>query len=174
MTSVARVPVAAVVAALAFPAAAGPDPAPVPSAARPDLTITEVSVGAVSGIGRAVSVTVRNAGTGPATLFKMGALQLGPKRLPLLFEVCALTFRPPGGTTPCQAVWEVGTLDAGASRTYSGFVTFPVETPTKSDQSVEFMADSCFAEADAGLPAWCRVNESNEANNTSIAEVGVP
>ena len=145
-----------------------------PSKGRPDLTITGVSVGAASGISRAVRVTVRNGGTGPAVHFRMDAYQLAPKRWPLLFTSCALTTYPPTGTAPCPDVWEPDTLAAGASRTYSGFVTFPAGRVSGSHERVEFMADGCFAATDPGLPASCRVLESNEANNTSGAEVGVP
>lgn len=146
-----------------------------PPAGRPDLTITGVSVGDVSGISRAVRVTVRNGGTGPAVNFKVMAFQLAPRRWPLLFTTCALTVHPPGGVSPCAAVWEAGTLAGGASRTYAGFVTFPAGTAAKPPQRVEFMADGCFPPIEAGtaLPA-CRVPESDETNNTSVAEVGVP
>jgi hypothetical protein len=140
----------------------------------PDLTITGVSVGAVSGISRAVRITVKNVGTGPATHFRMDAYELSPKRWPLLFTVCALTAYPPGGSAPCAAVWEPATLAAGATRTYSGFVTFPAGRVSGSRERVEFMADGCFAATEPGLPASCRVLESNEANNTSVTDVGVP
>ena len=141
---------------------------------QPDLTITDVSVGAVTGISRAVRLTVRNVGTGPASHFTMGAFQLAPRRWPLLFTACALTVDPRGGSAPCGGVWEAGTLAAGASRTYAGFVTFPTGRTSKSVERVEFMADECFPPLSPAMPASCRVLESNEANNTSVVEVGVP
>ncbi|MEO8054538.1 MAG: hypothetical protein ABI768_05265 [Acidobacteriota bacterium] len=144
-----------------------------PPAGVPDLTITGVSVGAVSGVSRAVQVTVKNAGTGPAVHFRMDAFQTVPRRWPLVFTVCALTVIP-AGTAPCPSVWEPASLAPGASRTYSGFVTFPAGRVSGSRERVEFMADGCFAATDPALPASCRVLESNEANNTSSAEVGVP
>lgn len=144
-----------------------------PPAGKPDLTITGVSVGAVSGVSRAVQVTVKNIGTAPAVHFRMDAFQTVPRRWPLVFTVCALTVIP-AGTAPCASVWEPVSLAAGASRTYSGFVTFPAGRVSGSRERVEFMADGCFAATDPGLPASCRVLESNEANNTSDAEVGVP
>jgi hypothetical protein len=136
----------------------------------PDLTITDVSVGVVSGVSRQVKVTVRNAGTGPATNFRIDAYQLAPKRWPLLFSVCAhLNYQD-----ACSSVWETGTLAANASRTYSGWVTFPLDHPRGSSERVEFMADGCFAVFDPGLPASCRVAESNESNNTWTATLVVP
>lgn len=142
-------------------------------AGKPDLTITGVSVGAVSGVSRAVQVTVKNIGTAPTVRFRMDAFQTVPRRWPLVFTACALTVIP-AGTAPCPSVWEPVSLAAGASRTYSGFVTFPAGRVSGSRERVEFMADGCFAATDPGLPASCRVLESNEANNTSSAEVGVP
>jgi hypothetical protein len=150
------------------------DAAPGGKGGRPDLTITSVSVGGVTGISRAVQITVHNGGTAPATHFKVGAFRTAPSRWPLLFLTCSLTALPTGGGPSCPEVWEGATLAAGASRTYSGFVTFPAGTPSGSSESVEFMADSCFPPIEPGMAASCRVLESNEANNTSLAAVGVP
>ncbi len=138
----------------------------------PDLTITGVSVGGVSGVSRAVQVTVRNAGAGPATNFRMDAYQLAPKRWQLLFTVCPQTTR--GGSASCPSVWESGTLAAGASRTYAGWVTFPADHRPGSSERVEFMADGCFPALEPSLPAACRVAESNETNNTSAVPFVVP
>jgi hypothetical protein len=139
----------------------------------PDLTITGVSVGGVSGVSRAVQVTVKNAGAAPATNFRMDAYQLAPKRWQLLFTVCAQTSHA-GASASCPSVWESGTLAAGASRTYAGWVTFPADHRPGSSERVEFMADGCFPALEPALPAGCRVAESNEANNTETAALGVP
>ena len=141
-------------------------------AGLPDLTITGVSVGGVTGVSRAVKITVRNGGTAPATNFRVDAYQLSPRRWQLLFTTCAQTVR--GGSASCGSVWETGTLAAGASRTYAGWVTFPADHKPKSTEKVEFMADGCFPALEPALPAGCRVTESNEANNTAIEPLGVP
>lgn len=138
----------------------------------PDLTIAGVSVGGVTGVSRSVKVIVKNGGTGPATNFRMDAYQLSPKRWQLLFTVCAQTSR--GGSASCPSVWESGTLAAGASRTYAGWVTFPADHRPGSSERVEFMADGCFPALEPALPASCRVVESNEANNTAVDALGVP
>lgn len=151
----------------------GVRPGTLPAGARlPDLTITAVSVGGASGVSRSATLTVKNQGTGPATNFRMDAFQLAPKRWPLLFTVCPQTSR--GGSASCASVWETGTLAAGATRTYTGWVTFPADHHPGSTEKVEFMADGCFPALEPALPAACRVAESNEANNASGAAVGVP
>jgi hypothetical protein len=119
-----------------------------------------------------VKLTVKNAGAGPATNFRMDAYQLAPRRWQLLFTVCAQTSR--GGSASCPSVWESGTLAAGASRTYAGWVTVPADHKPGSTEKVEFMADGCFPALEPALPAACRVVESSEANNTAVAALGVP
>jgi hypothetical protein len=150
-----------------------PGAAPPGAGALPDLTITGVTVGAVSGVSRAAQVTVRNVGSAPASNFRVDAFQLQPKRWPLLFTVCAQTSHA-GGSASCASVWETGTLAAGASKTYSGYVTFPADHRAGTGERVEFMADGCFPALEPALPAGCRVAESNEGNNTASATVGVP
>jgi hypothetical protein len=142
-------------------------------AGLPDLTIVSVSVGGVSGVSRQASVTVRNVGSGPATNFRVDALQTSPKLWPLLFTVCPQASHA-GGSASCPSVWETGTLAAGASKTYTGWVTFPADHKPKTTEKVEFMADGCFPALEPALPAGCRVAESNEGNNTANATVGVP
>lgn len=150
---------------------AGPPIAPV-AKGLPDLIVTGVSVGGVTGLSRSVKLTVKNAGAGPATNFRMDAYQLAPRRWQLLFTVCAQTSR--GGSASCPSVWEAGTLAAGASRTYAGWVTFPADHKPGSSEKVEFMADGCFPALEPALPAACRVVETNEANNTAVEALGVP
>ena len=139
-------------------------------AGLPDLTITGVSVGGVTGISRAVKVTVRNGGTGPATNF--GGRVTVSEAVAVALSTCEQTVR--GGSASCGSVWETATLAAGASRTYAGWVTFPADHKPKSTEKVEFMADGCFPALEPALPAGCRVAESNEANNTAIEALGVP
>ncbi|MCM3875615.1 MAG: hypothetical protein NEA02_04275 [Thermoanaerobaculia bacterium] len=150
---------------------AGPPSAPV-AIGLPDLIVTGVSAGGVTGLSRSVKLTVKNAGAGPATNFRMDAYQLAPRRWQLLFTVCAQTSR--GGSASCPGVWEAGTLAAGASRTYAGWVTFPADHKQGSTEKVEFMADGCFPALEPALPASCRVVETNEANNTAVDALGVP
>jgi hypothetical protein len=139
----------------------------------PDLRIRRVAVGGVRGVSRAVALTVWNAGGAPATNFRMDAFQLVPRRWPLLFTVCPQTSHA-GGSATCASVWEAGTLAAGASRTYKGWVTFPADHKPGEVEKVEFMADGCFPPLEPALPAGCRVAESNEANNSDTAPVAVP
>ena len=147
-------------------------PGTLPGSLRPDLTVVSVSVGGVSGVSRQASVTVRNVGSAAASNFRMDAYQLVPKRWQLLFTVCPQTTR--GGSASCASVWEAGTLAAGATKTYAGWVTFPADHKPGSTEKVEFMADGCFPALEPALPASCRVAESNEANNTAGRAVGVP
>lgn len=141
-------------------------------AGLPDLTIAGVSVDGVSGVSRAVKIMVKNAGSGPATNFRMDAYQLSPRRWQLLFTACPQTTR--GGSASCPGVWEPGTLAGHTTRTYSGYVTFPADHKPGTTEKIEFMADGCFPALEPSLPASCRVAESNEANNTWAGTVVVP
>jgi hypothetical protein len=147
------------------------------TAAAPNLTIDSLRVGAVSGSSRAVTITVKNAGTAPAGVFRVDAFRLRPDRSPLLLTNCALPVGFAGGSAPCPSPFTVDPLAPGATVTFNAFVTFPADPvahPRGSKATVEFMADGCSPRLEPGLPAACRVAESNEADNTRRAMVGVP
>lgn len=139
-------------------------------AAKPNLVIRGVVVGAVSGLSRRVRITVQNTGAAASGDFRVDAYQLAPERWQLSLTECALSVR--GGSAPCGSLW--GSLAPGASRTFTGYVTFPAGRAPGRREIVEFMADGCFARLEPGLPAYCRVDETSEADNTRRAAIAAP
>ncbi len=142
----------------------------------PDLRTQSVSIGAVSGASLSATVTVRNAGTAPADPFRFDVYQTAPQRWPLSVTLCALTRdqQAAGGSAPCGSPFTVDPLPPRESVTWEVFITWPVDRASGSRETVEFMADGCFATLEPDLPAYCRVNERNETNNIRTRIVTVP
>lgn len=138
--------------------------------AKANLVIRRITIGAVSGLSRRVSITMQNTGSLAANDFRVDAYQLAPERWQLLLTTCPQTTR--GGSASCAAVW--GSLAPGATTTFEGYLTFPADRPSGRRETVEFMADGCFARLEPSLPAYCRIDESNEADNTRRASVAAP
>lgn len=139
--------------------------------AKPNLVVTSVTVGPISGLSRRVNITVANTGTGPALNFRVDAFSVTPERWLLLLTTCAQTTR--GGSASCPALW-VERLDPGASRTLEGWVTFPADRASGSRQAVDFMADGFFPRLEPSLPAYGRADESNERDNQRRATLIAP
>jgi hypothetical protein len=58
-------------------------------------------------------------------------------------------------------------------RRHTAYVTWPADHASGTSERIEFMADGCFATLEPWLPAYCRVDESNERNNTRSRTVTV-
>ncbi len=140
-------------------------------APKPNLVVSAVTVGPVSGLSRRVNITVRNTGAAPALNFRVDAYSVTPERWMLTLTTCAQTTR--GGSASCPALW-IERLEPGASRTLEGWVTFPADRPSGSRQAVDFMADGFFPRLEPGLPAYGRVDESNERDNQRRASLIAP
>lgn len=139
-------------------------------AAKPNLVIRSITLGAVTGVSRAVRISVQNVGAAPAGSFRVDAYALAPTRSLLLVTNCALTVR--GGSAPCASPF--GELAPGASQTFDAYITFPADRPSGRREVVEFMVDGCFPPLEPSLPAYCRVDESNEADNKRRVRVVAP
>jgi hypothetical protein len=132
---------------------------------KPDLVIIDFNfIDTISGdtsgeSGHPVRVVVKNQGNAVANVFKVAAeytLSDGQK-LPLAFTV-------PGQ----QDIWypySSGILRPGNTVTFDGKLVFHEALLPGNRLFVAVTADSCVG--DEMMPAYCRVDESNEKNNTS-------
>jgi hypothetical protein len=143
----------------------------------PDLLVESIQLGARPTFGGApglaqqperllvpVRVTVRNAGTRPAPVFKLSASftrMIGPIRR----ETDGAPFVAPGQRDP-DFVFTTSPLAAGATVSISGVIVLPLSMAGQS-VALEVMADSCASEQ--AQPPYCRVQEGNEDNNVSEA-----
>jgi hypothetical protein len=143
----------------------------------PDLLVESIQLGARPTFGGApglaqqperllvpVRVTVRNAGTRPAPVFKLSASftrMVGPIRR----ETDGAPFVAPGQRDP-DFVFTTSPLAAGATVSISGVIVLPLSMAGQS-VALEVMADSCASEQ--AQPPYCRVQEGNEDNNVSEA-----
>jgi len=139
-------------------------------AAKANILIRGYTIGAVSGVSRRVRVTLENTGRAAATNFRLDAFALAPRRWPLVVTDCALTTR--AGPVACGAIWV--TLAPGERRTVDAWIMFPVDVASGSRQTIELYADGCHPPLDPGLPAFCRVDESNEADNARRIAIVAP
>ncbi len=130
---------------------------------KPDLVVTafEVTGEPVIDIeNRAmvpVHVVVKNQGNADAVVFKVSAGYAGSR------DTHVAAFTVPKRSHPWYPyTWD--SLEAGAELVLDGVVTFD---PSLHDATVSLfaIADSCSGED--FMPAYCRVEESNEANNES-------
>jgi len=131
----------------------------IPPIRVPDLRVTLATTGRATVVGDHVEVPVRvvvkNWGTGEAPKFKV-EVENASTGGPYWFTV-------PGQTDRYYA-WTNAPLAAGDSVTFAGKVTFG-PTDRHKTVSIRAVADSC-SEEDL-MPRHCRVQESNEGNNTS-------
>ncbi len=143
---------------------------------QPDLVIQQVRVTGPEQASLGVSITVRNVGRAPADPFRTDVFMTTPRRWPLLFTLCPLTRaqQAAGGSAPCGSPFTVDPLPPGQSVSYDAYITWPVDHASGARETVEFMADGCFAALEPSLPAYCRVDERNEANNTRSQTATVP
>jgi hypothetical protein len=129
---------------------------------KPDLvaklTVTgNPTVNAKGSVEVPIRVSIRNQGRTSAGIFKTAVEYKGPKG----GDVVAFTV--PGQSSIWYPMTN-GPLAAGATVTFSGKVTFiPSVRGVKVD--LRATADSC--SGDEFKPDYCRVDESNEGNNSS-------
>lgn len=126
-----------------------------------------------------ISIRVKNVGEAPAAIFPVMAFTRWPRR-PVMLTACPLTEaqRIAGSTPACGGLWTRQPLPADGAIEWIGYLTFgfggsnmpttPVgpQRPSAERETVDFMADGCFAPTDIEpLPRWCRVDEIDEINN---------
>ncbi len=146
---------------------------------RPDLIIEQVKALGHELASAKVSVRVKNVGEAPAAEFPVMAFLRWPRR-PVLLTACPLTEaqRVAGSPPACGGLWSRQVLPPGGAVEWIGYLTFgfggsnvtvtPVgpSNPQVTRETVDFMADGCFAPTDQEpLPRWCRVDEIDEINN---------
>lgn len=157
-------------------AGSGPAAAQGGPAAKPDLHIQVLRVVGTVEASVQVEISVRNSGRAAAAPFRTDAFMTTPARHPLLFTLCPLTRaqQAAGGSAPCGSPFTADPLPPSETATYTAYVTWPVDHASGAREAVEFMADGCFAALEPSLPAYCRVDESNEGNNTRSRTLTVP
>jgi hypothetical protein len=126
----------------------------------PDLIVSNFeATGPATPVGENIEmpakVTVRNQGNAAAGIFKVSAEYTDAQG----------TFATP--FTVGQEIWYPTTtanLAAGEEITFEGKIVFTVAD--NEEVTITVIADSC--SGDEFMPEYCRVKESNEANNTSV------
>lgn len=146
---------------------------------RADLIIEHVKTLGDELASAKVSIRVKNVGEAEADIFPVMAFTRWPRR-PVMLTACPLTEaqRVAGSAPACGGLWTRASLPPGGAVEWIGYLTFgfggsnmpvtPVgpQKPPVERETVDFMADGCFAPADPEpLPHWCRVDEIDEINN---------
>lgn len=123
-----------------------------------------------------LDAVIRNVGTATAGIFRVDAFQRSPERWPVLLTSCPLTpaQRAAGGSAPCPAIFSPAPLAPGDSWAVKMWVTMPTDRPSGAAETLDFMVDGCHAPLEPAMPAWCRIDEANEANNQVAATISVP
>lgn len=154
---------------------------------RADLIVEQVKTLGQELASAKVSIRVKNVGEAEADLFPVMAFTRWPRR-PVMLTACPLTEaqRVAGSPPACGGLWTRAKLPPGGAVEWIGYLTFgfggsnmpvtPVgpQKPEVVKETVDFMADGCFAPADQQpLPRWCRVDEIDEINNFAAKEIRV-
>lgn len=137
------------------------------SGCMPDLVVTTLqttgppTVNAETRVEVPIRVVVKNQGNAAANIFKVAIeYTAGPIR--------ARQTRPVRFTVPGQSEWwcplTTGSLAAGSSVTFPGKVTFQSDV---HGETVSLKATADSRSGDEFVPAYGRVQESNEGNNES-------
>jgi hypothetical protein len=133
---------------------------------KPNLVIRSLTLGAVSGVSQAVRIVIQNIGRAPAGAFNVEAFDAPAHRNVLLLGPCRYTAADRArGYGACPATYVPG-LAIGESRTLDVWFTLPGVPVRGSRHSVDITVDGCSRALSPGLPAYCRVDESVEADNT--------
>ena len=151
---------------------------------RADIVIDSVTTTEVEKDSQGVTVRIRNVGRSAiSSQFPLMALSRETAE-PMYFTTCALATadRAAGGALPCGGVWTNGTIEPGQYVELTGYVTAPLtleagmttnvigNPPARRRIVVDIIADGCRAPGETpALPSWCRVDETNELNNTGSA-----
>jgi hypothetical protein len=137
----------------------------IPLIGRPDLVVPEIRTTGVPRVlsdGRTevpVRVIVRNQGTAPAGIFKSSVEYTSPANADPFTVAFSVT-----GQADIWYPWTSAPLGPGEQQTFNGTLTLH-KSARGQTVSVHATADSC--SGDEFMPDWCRVLESNEANNES-------
>ncbi len=140
---------------------------PTPTPGPPDLVVTSLkttgspSVNANDSVEVPIAVVVRNQGGTPAGIFKVAIEYTGGAISPSSTFVVRFTVLGQSGSF---YPFTTAALAADADRVFEGTITFnPAERGVTV--SITATADSCAG--DEFVPEYCRVEESDEGNNTS-------
>ncbi|MFN0025094.1 MAG: hypothetical protein ACKVS5_14480 [Parvularculaceae bacterium] len=154
---------------------------------RADLIVEQVKTLGHELASAKVSIRVKNVGEANAGLFPVMAFTRWPRR-PVLLTACPLTEaqRVSGSTPACGGLWTRQQLPPGGAVEWIGYLTFsfggsnmpttPVgpQTPRVERETIDFMADGCFAPTEQEpLARWCRIDEIDEINNFAAKEIRV-
>ncbi|MEN8182477.1 MAG: CARDB domain-containing protein [Myxococcota bacterium] len=130
---------------------------------QPDLVVTTIEsdgtpiVNADNSAEVPIQVVVRNQGSAAADVFKTAVDYTGSQ------GTFVVAFTVPGQTD----IWyphTSGSLAAGAEESFAGILTFHPSVHGET-LGLHAVADSC--SGDEFMPDYCRVQESDEANNRS-------
>lgn len=148
-------------------------------AVRADLVIEKITPLDYVEASRKVKIKIRNAGTQPASDFKIKAFRRSPRQ-PLLLTECPITEGQLNSGSPasCGDLTRLTAIAPGESVELTGYFAYVVadgaeflRQPVKSDYSkpavsrtIDFMVDGCFPPKD-GSPVYCRIKEIDEINN---------
>jgi hypothetical protein len=131
---------------------------------KPDLVVSSLQVTGPPVLNAGayelpIRVVVNNQGSSAAGVFKVSVEYTGPG------GTFAVSFTVPGQPNIWYPYTTVG-LAAGNSVTFDGKLTFHPSVNSVT-VTIKAIADSCGG--DEFMPGYCRVDESNEANNKSTA-----
>lgn len=148
-------------------------------AIRADLVIERVTPLDYVEASRKVNIKIRNAGTQPASGFKIKAFRRSPRQ-PLLLTECPITEGQLNSGSPasCGDLARREPIAPGASAELTGYFAYVVadgaeflRQPVRSDyakppvsRTIDFMVDGCFPPKD-GSPVYCQIKEIDEINN---------
>ena len=148
-------------------------------AIRADLVIEKVTPLDFVEASRKVKIKIRNAGTQPASGFKIKAFRRSPRQ-PLLLTECPITEGQLNSGSPasCGDLTRREAIGPGESAELTGYFAYVVadgaeflRQPVKSDyarpavsRTIDFMVDGCFPPKD-GNPVYCQIKEIDEINN---------
>lgn len=154
---------------------------------RADLVIEKVTPIGPDQASLKVKVKIRNAGTDPASAFRIMAFRRTP-RLPLLLIECPLTEGQLSAGSPasCEDLILRAPIAPGASVELTGYFAYVVangasfvRTPIGPGnpnpaiwRDVDFMVDGCFPPEDMS-PVYCAIEEIDEINNFKGARLKV-
>jgi hypothetical protein len=135
-------------------------------ALQPDLVVTMATTGpptvnAANTVEVPIRVDVKNQGNATAGIFKVAIAYTGGAIDPS--RTFVVPFTVPGQSDKWYP-YTSGSLAAGSTVTFAGNVDFRHEEHGVT-VSLKATADSC--SSDESMPAFCRVEESNEGNNES-------
>ncbi|MEJ2502358.1 MAG: hypothetical protein P8177_03435, partial [Gemmatimonadota bacterium] len=149
---------------------------PFPTPGQADLIMARADESGPNLVTVEIDLAMRNVGTAAAPdglqVLAVWQSPTGPQAISLLD--CAITAeqRRAGMSGGCGGIGNTAPIEPGGAHVQRGFLLFPEGVPSRSAQTVEITADACAPAA--GLPAFCRVDERSEANNSITVTVRAP